>query len=224
MARRQAVVLIQGIGEKIPLQNLKAFVHAIWSTDDSIHQPYGSQEVWSKPDDISGSFELRRPTMGRNRAEIGADFFEYYWAHLAQDTKIGQVTGWLPAARCRPCSGSGYGFWRCRRLCGEAYSPMPYIGRCPRVVERHRSWWGCGGRWGWPVIRRWGCSLVKGMTVRIGDPPKVILNRQYPPLMCRAFRGAWHRTAGRNADRHGFGQRAFGVLPCNRGENEWRTG
>ena len=99
---KQAVVLIHGIGEQIPMENLKAFVHAVWTTDESIHNPYGSAQVWSKPDDISDSFELRRLTTGRNCAGVRTDFFEYYWAHLAQGTRMDQVTGWLRAVLLRP--------------------------------------------------------------------------------------------------------------------------
>jgi len=77
------------------METLRGFVDAVGSKDTDIHHPYGSATVWSKPDDISGSFELRRLTTGRNRAGIRTDFFEFYWAHLAQDTRLTQVTDWL---------------------------------------------------------------------------------------------------------------------------------
>ena len=55
---RQAVVLIHGIGEQRPMATLRGFVHALL--------PKG--EYYSKPDDISDSFERRRLKL-RRRAE-----------------------------------------------------------------------------------------------------------------------------------------------------------
>ncbi|WP_295414061.1 hypothetical protein, partial [uncultured Thiodictyon sp.] len=95
MAKKQAVVLIHGIGEQIPMETLRGFVDAVWSKDTAIHHPFRAPTVWSKPDDISGSFELRRLTTGRNRAEVRTDFFEFYWAYLGRDTRTAQVTAWL---------------------------------------------------------------------------------------------------------------------------------
>ncbi|WP_295455152.1 hypothetical protein [uncultured Thiodictyon sp.] len=104
MAKKQAVVLIHGIGEQIPMETLRGFVDAVWSKDTAIHHPYGAPTVWSKPDDISGSFELRRLTTGRNRAEVRTDFFEFYWAYLGRDTRMAQVTAWLRLLVLRPPS------------------------------------------------------------------------------------------------------------------------
>jgi hypothetical protein len=95
MAKKQAVLLIHGIGEQIPMDTLRGFVDAVWSKHTAIHHRFGDKTVWSKPDDISGNFELRRLTTGRNRAGIRTDFFEFYWANLAQDTTMSQVTSWL---------------------------------------------------------------------------------------------------------------------------------
>lgn len=95
MAKKQAVVLIHGIGEQLPMETLRGFVDAVWSQDATVHHSRGVATVWSKPDDISGSFELRRLTTGRNRAGIRTDFFEFYWAHLVRDTRLGQVADWL---------------------------------------------------------------------------------------------------------------------------------
>lgn len=91
---RQAVLLIHGIGEQKPMDTLRGFVDAVWSTDKSVHNHYGVADVWSKPDTISESFELRRLTTGRNRNNVRTDFFEFYWAHLMPGTELPQVAAW----------------------------------------------------------------------------------------------------------------------------------
>ena len=91
---RQAVLLIHGIGEQKPMDTLRGFVDAVWSTDKSVHNEYGVADVWSKPDTISESFELRRLTTGRNRNNVRTDFFEFYWSHLMPGTELSHVVAW----------------------------------------------------------------------------------------------------------------------------------
>jgi hypothetical protein len=91
---KQAVLLIHGIGEQRPMETLRAFVHAVWTTDASIHHRYSPPTVWSKPDTVSGSYELRRLTTGQNREGIRTDFFEFYWAHLMSGTTFSHVIAW----------------------------------------------------------------------------------------------------------------------------------
>jgi hypothetical protein len=75
---KQAVVLIHGIGEQIPMDTLRGFVRAVWVTDVSVHNIYtpNPATIWSKPDDASGDFELRRLTTAENRENKRTDFFE----------------------------------------------------------------------------------------------------------------------------------------------------
>ena len=91
---RQAVLLIHGIGEQRPMDTLRSFVRAVWTLDTDIHHPFAGHDVWSKPDSVSESFELRRLTTPQNVKEIRTDFFEFYWAHLMQGTTLGHVVGW----------------------------------------------------------------------------------------------------------------------------------
>jgi hypothetical protein len=51
--------------------------------------------MWSKPDTVSDSFELRRLTTPKNSAGIRTDFFEFYWQHLMDGTTYGHVIGWV---------------------------------------------------------------------------------------------------------------------------------
>lgn len=92
---KQAVLLIHGIGEQRPMQTLRSFVHTVWTTNTPIlkeHENAGM--VWSKPYPLAQNFELRRLTTAENKAGLRTDFFELYWAHLMQGTKIGHVVAW----------------------------------------------------------------------------------------------------------------------------------
>ena len=93
---RQAVLLIHGIGEQKPMDTLRGFVRTMWRTDESVQRQHGSDRdgVWSKPYTLSENFELRLLTTAENAAGIRTDFYEFYWAHLMQGTKIGHVVAW----------------------------------------------------------------------------------------------------------------------------------
>lgn len=82
---RQAVVLIHGIGEQKPLDTLRRFVKSIC----------GDIEFRNKPDKMNESFELRRLQMPSSRDRLLTDFYEYYWAHHMQDTKMRMILKWL---------------------------------------------------------------------------------------------------------------------------------
>lgn len=92
---KQAVVLIHGVGEQIPMDTLRGFVEAAWSDDPSLRRPKVPSTVWSKPDTMSGDLELRRMTTAENRERRRTDFFEFYWAHLMKQTTWGHVRAWL---------------------------------------------------------------------------------------------------------------------------------
>lgn len=99
MTRKQAVLLIHGIGEQKPMDTLNGFVDAVWRTDTGIQDASANVSagalVWSKPDTVSDNFELRRLVTPHNAAGISTDFFEFYWQHLLQGTTYGQVAGWV---------------------------------------------------------------------------------------------------------------------------------
>ena len=92
---KQAVLLIHGIGEQKPMETLRSFVTAAWTTDTDQHlnHPRAGQ-FWSKPYPLSENFELRRLTTAENKAGFRTDFFEFYWAHLMQGTKLSHVKAW----------------------------------------------------------------------------------------------------------------------------------
>ena len=57
---KQAVLVIHGIGEQRPMSTLRGFVDAVWTIDSTLREENVKSTVWSKPDTISGSYELRR--------------------------------------------------------------------------------------------------------------------------------------------------------------------
>ncbi len=92
---KQAVLLIHGIGEQKPMESLRGFVKAVWTTAANLHKDYdGSNVHWSKPYRLSNTFELRRLTTPENQAGIRTDFFELYWAHLMHGNKLSHVVAW----------------------------------------------------------------------------------------------------------------------------------
>lgn len=100
--KKQAVVLIHGIGEQVPMDTLRGFVEAVWVTDKGTRNERAetseqkmAQVAWSKPDEISGDFELRRITTVENREGKRTDFFEFYWAHLMEGTTLSHVGAWV---------------------------------------------------------------------------------------------------------------------------------
>jgi hypothetical protein len=91
---KQAVVLIHGMGEQVPMKTLRGFVEAVWIKDDSVRAT-AAPTAWSKPDDVSGDYELRRLTTAENTLGKRTDFFEFYWADLLSDTTFTHFTAWL---------------------------------------------------------------------------------------------------------------------------------
>lgn len=86
---RQAVVLIHGIGEQRPMATLRAFVEWLLPAHDK------NRDYYSKPDQISDSFELRRIKLKRLKDWPETDFYEYYWAHQMHGTTVSHVVRWL---------------------------------------------------------------------------------------------------------------------------------
>jgi hypothetical protein len=111
-ADMQAVVIIHGMGEQRPMDTIKAFVKAVWETDEVItanNLPHPSQ-VWSKPDLRTGSCELRRITTRESITSasflhgVRTDFYELYWADLTAGSTWDQFTGWIRGLLLRPLS------------------------------------------------------------------------------------------------------------------------
>lgn len=111
-ADMQAVVVIHGMGEQRPMDTIKAFVRAVWETDEVVTAnklPHPAQ-VWSKPDPRTGSLELRRITTRESIPSasfphgVRTDFYELYWADLTAGSTWDDVTAWVRGLLLRPLS------------------------------------------------------------------------------------------------------------------------
>lgn len=87
--KKQAVLIIHGIGEQRPMSTLKDFVEAILGNDD----------YTSKPDMIDSTYELRKLSFFNddkdNVGKVNIDFYEYYWAYRFRDSKFFHVFPWV---------------------------------------------------------------------------------------------------------------------------------
>ncbi|MEL7217647.1 MAG: hypothetical protein AAGK01_04360 [Pseudomonadota bacterium] len=113
LPNRQAVVIIHGIGEQVPMATLRGFVNSVWVTDEDLidaekrdgdtgEKPRRRNPIWTKPDRRNRSFELRRITTERDKMGVRTDFYEFYWAHLMHGTTLQQVWAWIAALFLRP--------------------------------------------------------------------------------------------------------------------------
>jgi hypothetical protein len=107
----QAVVVIHGMGEQIPMDTIKGFVKAVWQEDHAFtgKGPPDPTEVWSKPDDRTGSLELRRITTRESIESapefpngVRTDFYELYWADLTGGTTWQALEAWVCGLLFRP--------------------------------------------------------------------------------------------------------------------------
>lgn len=102
---KQAVVILHGMGEQIPMQTLNSFVNSVWTTDLSLTEESkknpktGKKRLdnasWAKPDSLNSSTELRRITTEGDINRNHTDFYEYYWAHMMQGTTWEHVQTWI---------------------------------------------------------------------------------------------------------------------------------
>lgn len=97
---RQAVVIIHGIGEQKPMSTLRGFVDTLVKHEASERIKKGEiteyrKNYWSKPDQVSDSYELRRLVLAGEKRRPTTDFYEYYWAFNMQGTNIGHIIPWF---------------------------------------------------------------------------------------------------------------------------------
>ena len=101
-SRRQAVVIIHGMGEQAPMVTLRGFVQGItaWikNFDDTLVKP----RCWSRPDSISELYETRKITMEAFDGNLKTDFYEFYWAHHMRDTSFSHLFAWVKAVAFTP--------------------------------------------------------------------------------------------------------------------------
>jgi hypothetical protein len=114
--KKIAIVVTHGMGEQIPMETLRDLVDAAWVTNKPAQwtgTPKGENpaDIWFTPDPAAGSLELRRITTRWTESEAvankqgpRADFFEFYWADLAEGTTVEEVSDWVGTLLLRlPC-------------------------------------------------------------------------------------------------------------------------
>lgn len=80
--RRQAVVVIHGIGNQQPMDTLRGFVGRLLEPDD---------KMYSSPNRLTDNLELRKLSIGHKNT----DFYEFYWANLVKDVPITDIIVWM---------------------------------------------------------------------------------------------------------------------------------
>lgn len=91
---RQAIVVIHGVGEQLPMETLRGFADAILEVNKGTDSgENGVPAYFSTPDFFSDSFELRKLVARERRPRT--DFFEYYWAHRLPTATWARIWGWL---------------------------------------------------------------------------------------------------------------------------------
>src|SRR6516225_7731991 len=97
-AMRQAVVIIHGIGEQRPMETVRAFVAGALGVEKEALSKF----VFSKPDQIDDTLELRRLSASTKDVEgsvleknCETDFYELYWQHLMPDGSWSAVLAWV---------------------------------------------------------------------------------------------------------------------------------
>ena len=84
MTAKQAIIVIHGIGEQIPMETLRGFMRGL-----------GFTEYYNRPDNISGNSELRRIALPpKSREQPPTELFELYWAHHMHKKRVGGTLGW----------------------------------------------------------------------------------------------------------------------------------
>lgn len=94
--KRQAIILIHGIGEQHPIVTLRDFVESVAEQLKKNKQAEQDDTLfWDKPDPASGNYETRKMTMHGGRNHPVTDFYEFYWAHHMRNTNWSHIRDWL---------------------------------------------------------------------------------------------------------------------------------
>jgi hypothetical protein len=88
---KQAVVVIHGIGEQLPMATLRNFVSSVLDEREKPEYP----KFHNKPDYMSTSYEQRLLRSLKEGRRPTTDFYECYWAHHMRFSKKSQVYQWI---------------------------------------------------------------------------------------------------------------------------------
>lgn len=91
--RKQAVLVIHGIGNQRPMETLASFVEQIWRQGDDDPAAEKRRRTWYRPDCRDGNFDLYQVVA--YDGDVRTDFYELYWAHLMEGTRFASVWAWV---------------------------------------------------------------------------------------------------------------------------------
>jgi hypothetical protein len=101
---KQAVVIIHGMGEQVPLETIGDFVDTVYTRDPAFagaKVQAGGNLTSMVPDPVTGSAELRRITTHPRNGSKRSDFYELYYADIMDDNPLDVVTAWIAALLLR---------------------------------------------------------------------------------------------------------------------------
>lgn len=202
-AKRQAVLVIHGMGEQRPMDTLRGFVRAVWERDPSLvpDRPGDDREteIWSKPDAPGEAFELRRLTTRQSKSAPGetegfrTDFYEFYWAHLMSGNGWEHFTEWLRALLLRRFDQVPRGVFHAWLLLW-AVAILAILFGLAAVIPHDALFWQ------WPVLN-WFTLLPKWASAAIGLAGGFLANRFLLPYfgdVARYVTATPHNIARRN--------------------------
>ncbi len=100
-SKKQAVIVVHGMGEQRPMGTMRTIVDALWTTDASIelddpqNRDADGNKSWIVPDIKTGSHDLQRITTPAMRDGRRTDFFEFYYADILDNAKLKNLWRWL---------------------------------------------------------------------------------------------------------------------------------
>jgi hypothetical protein len=104
LSKRQAVIIIHGMGEQRPTDTLREFVNGVkWQMEQADPTEKGVK-VRSKADSIGDIYETVRLSMESNYKANRpiTDFYEFYWAHNMRGTNFSYMRTWLTHVFLKP--------------------------------------------------------------------------------------------------------------------------
>lgn len=83
--KKQAIILIHGIGEQRPMDTAAMFANAV----------VGDEKIYYKPSGYGLMGEIKKISIPKKKNRPITDVYEYYWAHEFRDNKFSTINNWI---------------------------------------------------------------------------------------------------------------------------------
>lgn len=93
--KRQAVIVIHGLGEQRPMETLRSFVKGVQSALEDGMPEDKKAILRSQPDSIGDIYETTKLSLPSGENRPITDFYEFYWAHNMRDSKFSNMLAWI---------------------------------------------------------------------------------------------------------------------------------